>query len=261
MRMLLWALLALSGLAQAESFDHRHKGWNSLLERHVHWVREGVASEVDYPAFARDRQALATYLAQLSAVSRAEFNGWARDQRLAFLINAYNAFTVQLILDHYPTASIKDIGSLFGSPWKRRFIPLLGQTLSLDDLEHGLIRQPGAYDEPRIHFVVNCASVGCPALRPEALVAEQLEGQLEDSLRRFLGDRQRNRFDRQGNQLEVSRIFDWYGEDFARQAGSVSGYLAVRAQWLSDEPADQQRIRQGAELGYLDYDWTLNQQR
>lgn len=256
--LLLWGLLVLSGIAQAAPFDHRHAAWNGLLERHVHWVRAGVASTVDYPALAGERHALDGYLAQLSAVSPAEFNGWSRDQRLAFLINAYNAFTVRLILDHYPLESIKDIGSLFSSPWERRFIALLGQTLSLDDLEHRLIRQSGVYDEPRIHFVVNCASIGCPALRPQAMVAEQLEEQLEDSLRRFLSDRQRNRYDRQANRLLISKIFDWYGEDFARQAGSVSRYLAARADWLSDAPADRQRIRQGVGLGYLDYDWSLN---
>jgi len=217
-----------------------------------------VASGVDYPALKGQRPALDAYLSQLSAVSQTEFAGWSRDQRLAFLINAYNAFTVQLILDHYPLASIKDIGGLFSSPWKRRFIGLLGQTLSLDDLEHGLIRERGVYDEPRIHFVVNCASIGCPALRPQALVAEQLEEQLEDSLRRFLSDRQRNRFDGPANRLLASKIFDWYSEDFIRQAGSVEDYLAERARWLSDSTAEQQRIRRGTRLGYLDYDWSLN---
>ncbi|MNR38571.1 hypothetical protein D3C85_1566820 [compost metagenome] len=114
------------------------------------------------------------------------------------------------------------------------------------------------YDEPRIHSVVNCASIGCPAPRPQALRAEQLEEQLEDSLRHFLSDRQRNRYDRPASRLRVSKIFDWYGEDFARQAGSVSRYLAARADWLSDAPADRLRIRQGVGLGYLDYDWSLN---
>lgn len=257
----LWMLVALSGLTQAESFDHSHQSWTHLLERHVQWVREGVTSEVDYPAFAQDRPALDGYLAQLSKVNRAQFDGWRRDQQLAFLINAYNAYTVQLILEHYPIASIKDVGGLFSSPWKRRFIPLLGEILSLDDVEHKLIRQPGVYDEPRIHFVVNCASLGCPALRPQAMTAAQLDVQLEDSLKRFLKDRQRNRFDRQGNRLEVSKIFDWYSEDFARQAGSTNEYLALRARWLSHNPADQRRIRQGVGLDYLDYDWRLNEAR
>ncbi|MGL3662847.1 DUF547 domain-containing protein [Pseudomonas aeruginosa] len=256
--LLLWAFLVLSGTVQAESFDHRHGAWNELLERHVQWSRDGVASTVDYPALEGQRPALDAYLAQLSAVSQAQFAGWSRDQRLAFLINAYNAFTVQLILDHYPLASIKEIGGLFSSPWKRRFIALLGQTLSLDDLEHGLIRERGVYDEPRIHFVVNCASIGCPALRPQALVADQLDEQLEDSLWRFLSDRQRNRFDRPADRLLVSKIFDWYSEDFVRQAGSVDRYLAERAHWLSNDPAEQQRIRRGTQLGYLDYDWSLN---
>ncbi|MCQ4260456.1 DUF547 domain-containing protein [Stutzerimonas stutzeri] len=257
----LWTLLALSGWAQAASFDHSHHDWSILLERHVQWTRSGVTSEVDYPAFAKDRTELDAYLLQLSSVSRAQFEQWSRDERLAFLINAYNAFTVQLILDHYPIESIKEIGNLFRSPWKRRFISLLDETLSLDDVEHGLIRQPGRYDEPRIHFVVNCASLGCPALRPSALTAVQLDEQLNDSLERFLRDRQRNRFDPRANRLEVSRIFDWYAVDFERKAGSVWRYLADRALWLSDDPAQQQRIRDGVELEFLDYDWRLNEAR
>ena len=259
--LMLWTLLALSSFGHAESFDHSHRDWTLLLERHVQWTRDGVTSEVDYLSFAKDRASLEAYLLQLSEVNRPEFDHWARDERLAFLINAYNAFTVQLILDHYPVASIKNIGNLFSSPWKRRFISLLGATRSLDDIEHRLIRQPGRYDEPRIHFVVNCASLGCPALRPAAMTASQLNEQLEDSLERFLRDRQRNRFDPQANRLGVSRIFDWYADDFERDAGSVIRFLAERAAWLSDVPAELQRIRDGVELEFLDYDWRLNEAR
>lgn len=113
---------------------------------------------------------------------------------MAFLINAYNAATVALILTRYPELdSIKELGSLLRSPWKRRFVDLLGARRSLDDIEHELLREAPDFAEPRIHFAVNCASLGCPALRPEAYEAERLEAQLADQTRRFLRDRSRNR--------------------------------------------------------------------
>src|SRR6185295_5475957 len=146
----------------------------------------------------------------LSGVSEKEFKGWAREEQMAFLINAYNAFTMEKVLTRYPDIrSIWDFGKVFGNPFKDEFFSLLGRKSSLDGIEHGLLRKKGAYDEPRIHFAVNCASVGCPMLREEAYVAERLEAQLEEQARRFLADRSRNRF--AGGRLEVSRIFDWYG--------------------------------------------------
>jgi hypothetical protein len=154
--------------------------------------------------------------------------------------------------------SIKDLGSLFTSPWKKRFFSLLGQPRHLDDIEHGVIRAPGVFDEPRIHMAANCASIGCPALRPEAYVAEKLEAQLEDSVMRFLSDRSRNRVNAQSGRLEVSKIFDWYGIDFAR-AGSVEAWLARYADLLADDPQTRQALREGRlRLAFLDYDWALN---
>jgi Protein of unknown function, DUF547 len=128
----------------------------------------------------------------LSAAKQAQFEAWTRNQRMAFLINAYNAFTVEKILTRYPDiGSIWDFGKIFGNPFK--FFSLFGQPFTLDRIEHGMPRKPGAYDDPRVHFAVNCASVGCPMLREEAYVAERLDAQLEQQTRRFLSDRSRNR--------------------------------------------------------------------
>jgi hypothetical protein len=113
-----------------------------------------------------------------------------------------------------PRPAIHEFGSLFRSPWKRRFFTLLGELRHLDDVEHGLIRAPGVFDKPRIHMAVNCASVGCPALRDEAFVAQRLEAQLGDGAVRFLSDRNRNRHDAASGVLYVSRIFDWHGKGF-----------------------------------------------
>lgn len=259
MRTLLLALMfCLSGQLQANSFDHAHSQWTSLLARHVTWISHGVASEVDYRGFKQDQAELDGYLAELSKVTREQYDGWSRDQRLAFLINAYNAFTVKLVVDHYPLQSIKEIGGLFGSPWKQAFIPLLGQTLSLDQVEHSLIREPGVFDEPRIHFAVNCASVGCPALRSEAFVASKLDAQLEESQQRFLMDRSRNRFDASSNSFQVSKIFDWYGEDFAKRWGSLEDYLHQQASLLA--AAEQlPQVERKPKVEFIDYDWSLNQ--
>jgi Protein of unknown function, DUF547 len=150
---------------------------------------------------------------------------------MAFLINAYNAFTVELILTKYPgLASIKDLGSMFSSPWKPKWIPLLGGKVSLDDIERGMLRERGRFDDPRVHFGVNCASIGCPPLREEAFVAERLDAQLDEQALRFMSDRTRNRFDAAARRLELSKIFDWYGDDFNlghRGIASLPAFMSV----------------------------------
>ena len=254
-------LLLASGLAQA--FDHSHGAWDALLQRHVVLISEGNASQVDYAGMLADRAALKAYLETLSAVSEDEYRGWGKAERLAFLINAYNAFTVELILTRYPDLhSIKALGSLFRSPWKQRFFTLLGQERHLDELEHALIRAPGVFDEPRIHFAVNCASVGCPMLRHEAYKAKRLDAQLQDSLRRFLSDHSRNRFDPASGRLQVSKIFDWYGEDFEQgHPGftSLQSLFGKYAGLLTDSSVARRRIAAGDyRLAFLDYDWRLN---
>jgi hypothetical protein len=245
----------------AEDFDHGHGEWTALLERHVHWQPGGHASVVDYAGFASDRAALGRYLQRLSSVTRAEYDGWSEDKRHAFLINAYNAFTVELILTRYPDLkSIRELGSLLRSPWRQRFFDLLGEKRSLDDVEHGLLRGAPDFAEPRIHFAVNCASIGCPALRPEAFRHDALEAQYADQTRRFLTDRTRNRV--RSGRLEVSRLFDWYAGDFKADEFALRpplGFLARHADLLSEDPEERQRIRRGEmRIRFTDYDWALN---
>jgi hypothetical protein len=260
------AVLLLGASYAATAFDQSHAEWDALVKRHVVVAQTGVSSRVDYAGFARDQGALSGYLDSLSAVTPTDYQGWTREQRLAFLINAYNAYTVRLVLTRYPDLkSIKDLGSFLQSPWKKEFFMLLGVRLSLDGVEHGLIRAPGAFDEPRIHFALNCASVGCPMLRDEAYAGARLEFQLEDGTRRFLGDRTRNRYDPASGKLEVSRIFDWYKADFERGGRgmvSVSQFLARYADMLADAAAARATVREGrAQIRYLEYDWMLNEMR
>jgi hypothetical protein len=262
-----------TGGAIAQGFDHEHAAWTALLKKHVVLIDGGKASQVHYAGFQRDRGALKGYLDALSKVAPREFEGWSKAQRMAFLINAYNAFTIEKILTRYPDVrSIWDFGKLFGNPFRDRFFTLLGRPSTLDQIEHETLRKPGAYDEPRVHFAVNCASVGCPMLREEAYVAARLDAQLEEQARRFLSDRSRNRYDPGSGRLEVSRIFDWFTEDWTSGYRGFEGrsepvrtreqYFARYAALLADDPQEQQRLlEQKAEIRFLEYDWALNDAR
>ena len=248
----LCSLICVFFSAQALAFDHAHKDWDALLKKHVVVLAGGTASQLRYAGMARDRAALRKYLEDLSSTGEAEFAGWTRAQQIAFLINAYNAFTIEKILTRYPgIKSIWDFGKLFGNPFKDEFFFLLGRKASLDWIEHGNLRK--RYREPRVHYALNCASIGCPMLREEAYVAGRLEAQLEEQASRFLSDRMRNRF--AGGRLELSRIFDWYREDFEPRAG----YFAKYASLLADDAEGRKAIAAGsAPLAFLEYDWTLN---
>jgi Protein of unknown function, DUF547 len=260
------ALTATTLPARAQAFDQAHGVWTELLREHVRLLRGGRATQVHYAGFAADRPELKAYLDSLSAVAPAAFASWPRAERQAFLINAYNAFTVELILTRYPDLkSIKDLGSLLGSPWKPKWIMLLGTKVSLDDIEHAMLRKRGDYDDPRVHFAVNCASIGCPALREEAFVASRLDAQMDEQTLRFMSDRTRNRFNAQRGRLELSKIFDWYGEDFRlghRGIASLPAFAARYVDQLADTPAERERIRSGTvDIAFADYDWVLNDAR
>jgi len=252
-------LLCAPFAARAEAFDHDR--WDALLKRHVVLVRGGVASQVRYDGMARDRAALNAYLADAGKISRATFDGWSKPDQLAFLINVYNAATVELILTAYPKLkSIKDLGTLFQGPWAKPFVTLFGKPVSLDSIEHGLIRGSGRYNDPRIHFAVNCASNGCPALSRAAFRGATLEPQLEAATRGFLSDRTRNRV--QGDGVAVSSIFKWYRGDFEkgwRGAKTLPAFFALYAPNLGLSPAAAAKARAGQlSISYLDYDWQLN---
>jgi hypothetical protein len=244
--LLLTAGIALS--APAPALDHSHQAWSGLLKKHVVLLDGGKASRLDYAALAHERVALKEYLGSLSRVSEAEFGAWSRAEQMAFLINAYNAYTVEKILTRYPDLkSIWDFGKFFGNPFRDEFFSLLGTRMSLDGIEHGILRK--RYGEPRIHYAVNCASVGCPMLREEAYVGARLEAQLEEQALRFLSDRSRNRF--RDGRLEVSRIFEWFSEDFEPRERYFMRYAGV----LGVPPGAAPR------LAFLDYDWSLNDSR
>jgi hypothetical protein len=217
MKRLIALLLVLPAApAFAQGFDHSHAAWDALIKKHVVLVQGGTASQLRYADFARDRAALKTYLDTLSAVSPADFRAWSKPQQMAFLINGYNVFMVEKILTRYPDIkSVWDFGKVFGNPFKDDFFSLFGRKFTLDAIEHETLRKPGAYDEPRMHFALNFASVGCPMLREEAYVPDRLDRQLKEQTERFLSDRSRNRYSAENARLEVSMIFNWFNEDWS----------------------------------------------
>jgi hypothetical protein len=205
----------------------------------------------DYKGFISDRQKLERYLTLLS--DHAPDPGrWSREERLAYWINAYNAFTVKLIIDHYPVASIQDLHPTIHVPgvntvWHKKFFSIGGVATSLDEIEHSILRKK--FDEPRIHFAINCASFSCPPLRAEAYTADKLDHQLDEMARRFINDPARNRLS--ADNPQVSKIFSWFSGDFTRQ-GTLVEYLNTYA---------TEKIRADADIEYMDYDWSLNDVR
>jgi hypothetical protein len=215
---------------------------SALLNEYVH---EGV---VDYAGFKAGQGRLEALLERMAAVDP---DALARPERLAFYINAYNLWTIRLILDHWPgIRSIKEAGSLLRSPWKRPFVRLAGKTVSLDDIEHGILRRH--YPDPRLHFVLNCASKSCPPLLSEPYRGQTLEAMLEARTRACLNDPAAVRVS--DGRLYVSRLFDWYAEDFGGKQGVVDfirRYADPALAAALDGLSDRQPV-------FMEYDWSLN---
>jgi len=255
--------LSFALCARAESVTSvSHVPWDQLLHAHVVDTPDGRSTSVDYAGMLAERAKLSAYLQSLALVKKDTFASLSQPAQLAFLINAYNAWTVELVLTAYPDlTSIKDLGSFFRSPWSRAFIPLLEETRSLDNIEHDLIRGDDGYQEPRIHFAVNCASIGCPALRAEAYTEARLESQLEDQTRRFLQDSSRNRV--VGDGLEVSSIFKWYREDFQQGwlgYSRLEDFFSHYSDLLGLNSDQVQALSDGSlKIRFVAYDWALNQ--
>jgi len=228
---------------EGTSTNISHESWNELLNKHV-----DKYGNVNYQGFKIDSSALIEYLSLLS--NNLPSNSWTDQQQLAYWINVYNAFTIKLIIDHYPISSIKDIGSriqipFVNTPWQIEFIKLGERNYDLDNIEHDIIRQK--FNEPRIHFALVCAAKSCPNLRNEAYESNKLETQLADQTVRFLADTSKNKI--MEKQLKLSKIFRWYKQDFTKSTQLIE-YIN---QYTYIE------INVAAEIDYLDYDWRLNE--
>ncbi|MEM7137359.1 MAG: DUF547 domain-containing protein [Myxococcota bacterium] len=226
-----------------EPFDH--SVYDRLLAQHVD--SDGF---VDYPGLREDQATLDEYLNALGSVA---LDALGRDERLALLINAYNAFTLRLILDHFPVKSIRKIPA--AKRWKAKRWRLGGRTRSLDEIEHEMIRPN--FREPRIHFALVCAAVGCPPLRAEAYTGERLEAQLEDQMRVAHGNRRWVRYRRGRSTIALTSLYLWYAGDFEQVAGSVLAFVARHHDVLAADLATGHT----PSVRHLDYDWSLNRQR
>lgn len=233
----------------AEPFDQNHVRYARVLAAVVKDAR------VDYAKLKANPAELDAYLKEIAAVPGVEFSKWSETNRLALLINLYNAQTLRLIVNHYPLKSIRSIGLLPGAAWREPNVRFGGQILTLDQLEHKIIRVE--YRDPRIHFALVCAALGCPPLRSEPYVGARLGEQLDNQLRRFLAEPEKNRYDAAKNTLHLSPIFKWYAEEFTESAGSLALYVKP---FLPDAQrsalTDPARVR----VRFTDYNWALNVQ-
>tara|TARA_R110000868_G_scaffold175888_8_gene413153 strand:- start:9515 stop:10249 length:735 start_codon:yes stop_codon:yes gene_type:complete len=225
------------------AFDHEHVQLSKILSEHM--KLSGAQTLVDYQTLKKNPQELDRYLSGLSSIKKSQYDTFNSNQKLAFLINAYNAFTIKLMRDHWPVKTIKDIGGFFSSTWKKEFFTLLGQKRSLDWVEHEVIRKD--FNEPRIHFAVNCASIGCPPLRQDAFSAASLDRQLEEQAKLFMNDQSKNRFE--NGEIKLSKIFDWYGGDFTKSGKDL---IVTLNQWRED------KFPLNAQIDFLSYDWAPN---
>ncbi len=230
----------------ASPLDHSHAAFTEVLQAQV------KGAKVDYAGIKKSPAKLNAYLDSLANVKKFEYDKWSNDDKMAFLINLYNAATLKLIIDHHPVKSIKDIGSVIKGPWKQKVVRLWGNKVTLDHVEHDLLRP--TFNDPRVHFAVNCASIGCPDLLNEAFQASKLDAQLDKQTRTFLADSSRNRLDAKNKTLYLSSIFTWFEKDFVKKSGSVENFVAP---YFNDN--DSAVIQRGGlKIKNTDYDWNLN---
>lgn len=234
-------------------FTVDHQAWDALLKRFVKHSQDGI-NRVDYAAFkAGGHKELKLYIRSLEVIDLEMLN---RKEQFAFLANLYNAKTVDVVLDHYPVGSIKDIslgGGLFatltGGPWKAKVLTLGGVALSLDDIEHGMLRP--VFKDPRVHYSVNCASIGCPNLQDTAFTGANLDAQLDAAARDYVNNERGASV--AGGMLTVSSIYSWFKADFGNSDKAVIQHLIGYA-----APAKAAQLKSISSISNHGYDWRLN---
>ncbi|HRI28472.1 MAG TPA: DUF547 domain-containing protein [Chitinophagales bacterium] len=247
-----WVLVALlySGCTKYKAATSTaqpitHETWTSLLQKHV-WAD----GRVNYPGFIADEKELSRYLTLLQT-HHPNPTHWTREEQMAYWINAYNAFTIALIIKNYPIQSIKNITRgpnipFVNSPWDIQFITIENRLYDLNAIEHQILR--GYFKDPRIHFAINCASKSCPNLMPQAFTAQNLNAQLDSAARFFLADTTKNKIT--PHAVQLSKIFSWFKADFTRHHSSLIGYLNQYAPIT---------INPSASVSYMEYNWQLNE--
>ncbi len=216
--------------------------------------------QVDYQALKQNRQPLDTFHQSIATLSPSVYESWTDNEKIAFWINIYNSLTLEAIIDNYPTKSIRDIPGV----WKKLKFPVMGQELTLDQIEHQILRKQ--FDEPRIHMGLVCASIGCPLLRQEPFMGDKLDQQLDEQTRQFLALERNFKIDKNENRVYLSSIFKWFGEDFESKYAAKNQFkgsekeravLNFIRQYL--EAQNQPYLTEADyKISYLDYDWSLN---
>ena len=235
-----------------------YQDYNNVLQAHV--SDRGL---VNYQQLQANRQKLDRFNQSLARVNSETYNSWSDQEKLAFLINAYNSFTLQSIIDQNPLKkSIRDIPGV----WRRRKFAIVGREKSLDNIEHDIIRKD--FNEPRIHMALVCAAMSCPILRNEAYTSEKLDVQLDDQTKKFITSDRGFKIDRKQKIVYLSSIFKWYGQDWIASYGTENKFTGSKkeravlnfiSQYLNSQ--DRQYLEEGQyKISYLNYDWSLNKQ-
>ena len=228
-------------IEQATAVTDDQAIWTELLKKYV------KPGGVDYAGFKSEEEKLDQNLKMLE---HADLKTLSRDEQFAYYINAYNAWTIKLILSTYPgIKSIKDLGTFWKSPWEKKFVRINGELLSLDDVEHHILRP--RFKDPRVHFAINCSAVSCPPLRSEPYMGSSLDQQLDQATRSFINDP--NSYRLEGYAFYVSRIFKWFAEDFNNDV--LGFYMKYARKDLKKKLAEKKDVIQ---IKYLNYDWSLN---
>lgn len=243
-KILLILLLSIPLQSWSQNGAPSHGIFDALLKKHV--SQEG---KVNYKGFIKDSVLLNQYLTLLSKNAPSP-DTWSKNEQMAYWINAYNAFTIKLVVKYYPVVSIKDIGSkiqipFVNTPWDIKFIRIGKERMDLNNIEHGKLRKD--FDDPRIHMVLVCASKSCPILLNEAYTADKLDAQLNKQSRAYLADSFRNKIS--ADKAQLSMIFKWYSMDFNKKGGSVRSFVNTHSNI---------QLSPKAAISYLEYDWGLN---
>ncbi|GBD40026.1 hypothetical protein HRbin37_02312 [bacterium HR37] len=263
--------LAFSKETNSSKFDHLHSTYNSLLKRYVH------NGKVNYTGFISSSEEFNAYLKQLASLNSRDYKNWSRNEKLAFWINAYNAFTIKAVINHYPIQRKRSLSGLLfpensirqiDGIWDKLKFSVLGKKVTLSEIEHKILRKE--FKEPRIHFAIVCASRGCPDLRNEAYIADKIDKQLEDATTKFINNPQKGvRINLSDKTVGLSKIFKWFEKDFTNYYNNtetakksnqkeeavisfIKGYIKSDKEIRFLETRD-------FTVYYLDYDWRLNE--
>jgi len=259
---------------ESESFDHSYSSYNNLLNQYV-----DDDAKVNYQGFIDQTAEFTAFLRTLGSVDENDFQTWTEEQKLAFWINAYNAFTIKAIIDHYPIKRSFSLVGLFYAPsnsilqikgvWTKLQFRAVGRTVTLEEIEHEILRKE--FNEPRIHMAINCASISCPDLSSEAYTSGKLEEQLTEASIDFVNNPQKGVLVNMKNgKVKLSKIFKWFGEDFIKSYGNnnlfnnyslkENAVLNFSADYINSDETKEYLMNNKLKIGYLGYDWHLNEQ-